>query len=120
MHKRDNTITFMRKKIFLSSLVLVSGLCVASLPAYAFIYTNENFHQVPHEQPVHFEQRADGSFWGYTETGREFTQTPIPNRYDVRIHRFAIDEAFFYVTDTGTIFADTDLQALSIYFTTVS
>lgn len=106
----------MIKNTILSSVVVVGGFLLVYLPVQAFVYTNENFHKVPHEQPVYFEQRTDGSFWGYTETGREFTQTPVPNQYDVRMHRFAIDDAFFYVTDQGTIFADTDLQALSIYF----
>ena len=101
--------------------IFIFGLFLGSIISWvptsaAFVYTNENFHTVEHEKPVHFEQLSDGSFWGYTESGREFRQVPVPNRYDVRIHKFMIDEAFFYITDQGTIFADTDLQALSIYF----
>lgn len=95
-------------------------LVIASLTwaptSMAFVYTNENFHSILHEQPASFVQHADGSFTGYTETGRTFSQVPIPNQYDIRMHKFMIDEAFFYVTDQGAIFADSDIQALSMYF----
>jgi len=98
-------------------IFLVAANMLVWVPSsIAFVYTNDNFNYVTHEQPVHFERLADGSFWGYTETGREFRQVPVPNQYDVRIQKFMIDEAFFYVSDKGTIFAETDLQALSMYF----
>ena len=97
--------------------ILLTGIfLLAVLPSvHSFTYTNENIQSAYHEAPVHFERLADGSFWGYTESGKEFRQIPVPNQYDVRMHKFMIDEAFFYVTEHGTLYADSDLQAISIY-----
>jgi len=107
----------MRISSFSIFIVLVATNMLVWVPSStAFVYTNDNFDYVSHEQPEHFERLADGSFWGYTETGREFRQVPVPNQYDVRIQKFIIDEVFFYITDQGAIYADTDLQALSIHF----
>ncbi len=101
-------------KINLLGIGLLFTVC---LPVQAFYYTNQNFLNLDHETPVYFETTYSGGFWGYTDTGREFTQKPIINDLDLRIHRFTIDEVFFYITDRGPIFAESDLQAVSIYYT---
>jgi len=37
----------------------------------------------------------------------------------VRLHRFSIDEAYFYISSVGLITAPNDLVALSIYLAQV-
>ena len=104
------------EKISLFVVLVVAGMFFWAPTSTALVYTNENFNQVLHEKPAHFDMLADGSFWGLTDTGREFRQIPVPNQHDARIQKFMIDEVFFYITDQGAIYADTDLQALSIHF----
>lgn len=84
----------------------------ASIPA---VYTNENFWTSPHDQPVSFSRDAAGNFSGRTLTGKIFTQTAVVTDLNIRLHRFAIDEAFFYISNRGIIIAPTDLAATSIY-----
>ena len=106
--------------ILLSSLVVfgVAGLhhVQAAIPA---VYTNENFLTSTHDAPVSIFTFETGGFYGFTETGKMYRQVPIHNDFGVRLQRFSIDEAYFYVTDRGTIWADTDLIALSIYMSRV-
>jgi|AntRauTorckE6833_2_1112554.scaffolds.fasta_scaffold12336_3 hypothetical protein len=78
-------------------------------------YTNQNFWTSTHDQPVSFEQDVEGNFSGSTVTGKLFTQTNITNNLDIRLQRFAIDEAFFYISDRGIIIAPNNTTALSIY-----
>jgi hypothetical protein len=100
-----------------------AGLMLSTLfvtPAWAAIpalYTNDNFWSSEHDQPVSFVGDGQGNFYGTTLTGKTFTQTAIENSLNVRIHKFLIDEAFFYITDHGVIKAETDIAALSIYLT---
>jgi hypothetical protein len=78
-------------------------------------YTNENFWTSTHDQPVSFEQDEAGNFSGITVTGKTFTQKNVVNNASIRLQRFAIDEAFFYISDRGIIVAFTNTIALSIY-----
>jgi len=89
-----------------------------ALPVFAAIptlYTNENFLTSEHDVPVSFSQDADGNFTGLTATGKIFSQHLITNSLDIRLQRFSIDEAFFYISDRGTILTNSDTVALSIY-----
>jgi len=107
-------------------LVVLGALiiwCVSFMYAFAAvpaIYTNDNFHTATHDKPVSFAQDAAGNFSGYTESGKLFTQTIIANPLEIRLHRFVIDEAFFYISDRGVIWAPDDTVALSIYLTRTS
>ena len=82
-------------------------------------YINEGFFDAYHDAPVSFVQDALGNFSGVTTTGKLFTQQKIEFSLSVRISRFSIDEAFFYISDHGIIEAPDDLAALSIYLTRV-
>ncbi len=100
-------------------LGLIAGimLCATSY-AQAYIpdvYTNDTFSTSRHDAPAWFYRDHLGVFYGATETGKLFRQFPITNELGVRLMRFEIDEAFFYITDRGIIWAENDLVALSIY-----
>ncbi|MDA8596774.1 hypothetical protein N9L26_00355 [Candidatus Pacebacteria bacterium] len=89
---------------------------VPSAHAASVYYTNDNFFSTPHEQPVRFYTDGYGGFQGETESGKRFWQRAITNQFNIKLHRFEIDAAYFYVSDRGIINADTDIAALSIYF----
>lgn len=93
---------------------LPTQLAWAEVPA---VYTNANYINSTHEEPADFYNDGWGGFYGHTVTGRLFTQTPVTNDENIRLHKFVIDEAFFYISDRGTIWADSDLMAVSIYLT---
>jgi len=99
--------------------VAIGILVFSSLTAQAAeipkTYTSENFWSSPHDVPVFFTQDTSGNFIGITATGKIFTQTNIFNSYDIRLQRFSIDEASFYITNRGIIIAPNDLIAISIY-----
>ena len=97
-----------------SVLAIVAVSAQASIPA---VYTNDNIWTSTHDQPVSFEQDQWGNFFGFTKTGKSFSQVNIKNSLNIRLQKFAIDEAFFYVSDRGIITADSDIMALSIYLT---
>lgn len=84
----------------------------AEVPA---VYTNANYINSTHEEPADFYNDGWGGFYGHTVSGRLFTQMPVTNDENVRLHKFMIDEAFFYVSDKGPIWAESDLVAVSIY-----
>ncbi|MCA9355202.1 hypothetical protein KC865_01465 [Candidatus Kaiserbacteria bacterium] len=83
------------------------------------IYTNENYINSTHDEPATFYLDGWGGFYGTTISGRLFTQKPVTNTEGVRLHKFQIDQAYYYVSDKGTIWAGSDLEALSIYWTLV-
>ena len=88
----------------------------AAVPA---TYTNDNYWTSEHDAPAEFVGTGQGSYYGYTKTGKYFEQTLLTNSYDVRLFRFSIDKAFFYVSDRGVIKANSDVAALSIYLSRV-
>jgi hypothetical protein len=109
-------------KSLLVLMVLVTNLSV-SLLAEASIpnqYTNDNFWTSTHDQPVSFSRDVNGNFSGITKTGKKFEQRIIENTLSVRLQRFSIDQAFFYISDQGIIQADNDTMALSIYLMRIS
>ena len=101
----------------LGAVTSLPGAAVAQIPA---TYTNDNFWTSEHDRPVSFSGDGQGNYYGVTETGKSFSQISIENPYQLRIQKFMIDEAFFYITDQGVIKADSDLAALSIYLTKVA
>jgi hypothetical protein len=70
-----------------------------------------------HDRPTYFWQDSLGNFHGTTESGKAFSQVAVTMEPTIRLHKFSIDEAFFYISDQGVIWADSDLAALSIYVT---
>lgn len=107
----------MKQLIFgLSLIVSVIFSPQPSVAAVPELYTNANYIDSTQEEPVSFFNDGWGGFYGYTTSGRLFTQTPVANDVNLRLHKFAIDEAYFYISDKGPIFADSDLAAVSIYF----
>lgn len=86
----------------------------AAIPAR---YTNQNFWSSEHDRPVTFMRDAAGNTVGRTATGKVFYQYNIENSLAIRLQRFQIDEAYFYISDRGIIMAETDTSALSIYLT---
>jgi hypothetical protein len=84
----------------------------ASIPA---VYTNDNWHTSTHDKPQWFTQVGPGSFVGATETGKSFRQYAVVLDPSIKLHRFEIDDAFFYISDRGIIWATDHLSALSIY-----
>lgn len=99
---------------FLAAFLLLTNSVAAAIPA---VYTNDNIWTSEHDQPVTVLQDTAGNFSGTTATGKVFYQTNIENSLAIRLQRFAIDEAFFYVSDKGIIIAPNDTVALSIYLT---
>jgi len=100
------------------SVFLILGLVAA--PQFAWgavpdVYTNENYHTSTHEAPADFSSDGFGGFFGRTTSGRVFTQIKITNSLNIDLYKFSIDEAFFYMTDRGQIWAQSDIAAVSIY-----
>lgn len=106
------TKRFLVGSLFLVVVVLTAVPTEAAIPT---VYTNDNFFTSEHDAPVSFTQAADGSFSGVTVTGKTFYQRPVVGDVHVRLHRFSIDQAYFYISSYGLIMATSDTEALSIY-----
>lgn len=103
---------------YLGLTITVITLCLFAVPTEAAVpawYTNDNFWESEHDMPVSFTEDALGNFSGTTKTGKIFFQNNIENSLSIRLQRFAIDDAFFYISDRGIIIAPSDLTALSMY-----
>lgn len=102
-----------------SSKNILTVVCAITLLMPTFVhatfYTNENFLFTYHYKPVSFAALAGGGFKGTLENGTTFTQTPVLTDRSLRLHKFMVDDAFFYISDKGTFQASSDLAALSIY-----
>ncbi len=81
--------------------------------------TNENFTVSDKctAPPDYFIVEENGEVWGYLTSGVQFTQTNVSNDLGVRLQRFNLEDAKWYISDQGIIYADSDIQALSIYLT---
>lgn len=79
--------------------------------------SSEDFFSSYQNQPAWFEVAEDGSAKGETVGGEYFTQVNISNDRGLKLQKFSIGKAFFYVSDKGLIKANSDLSAVSIYFT---
>ena len=114
MHS-TNTMRYLQQCVYILlglAIVFPSVLLAETAPER---YTNENFLTSYHEAPQSFQTDGSGGFYGFTVSGRLFTQTPVANAYNIRLHRFSIDEAYFYISDRGVIFASSDISAVSMY-----
>ncbi len=100
-------------------ITVFAGTGLSAHAAIPLIYTNSTFMTDEHDAPASFTQDSLGNFYGSTVTGKMFSQNIITNSESIRLQRFAIDEAFFYISDRGIIVADSDTIALSIYLTRV-
>jgi len=98
-------------------LTLLITLCLAVPSLSLAYYTPENFTlNGTHSPPASFSLDGTGGFFGLTADGNLFTQKPIVNSKNVRLHKFSINKAYFYISDRGTFLASSDLVALSIYY----
>lgn len=100
------------------SLLMASFVVLIAMPAHsvhAFLYTPDNVQTAYHEAPAVFNVSADGTAVGATVSGIPFRQYNIANDYGIRLQRFEIGVAQWYVSDRGIIWTDSDLVALSIY-----
>jgi hypothetical protein len=113
-------------KLYIGALiglaVLALGFSVVQTAQAAIpeTYTADNFFSSLHDAPVSYWQDALGNSYGYTARGKYFSQTNVANSAHVRLQKFAIDEAFFYISDQGIIRAESDIVALSIYLSRLS
>jgi len=82
----------------------------------SIIYTNANILTSPSPIPESFYVTEQREAFGTTTEGIPFSQTNIVNEV-TRLQKFQIQEAYWYISDRGEIWADTDTQALSIYLT---
>jgi len=99
---------------FFSVLVVAGVFCSPSF-ALADTYTQENFLFSYHYKPVTFSLVTGGGFTGTLENGTTFNQVPVVTESSIRLHKFIVGEAYFYVSDQGTFQASDNLVALSIY-----
>lgn len=105
-----------------SALLVIFYFFLLVNPVQAAIpdhYTNENFWSTEHDVPVSFSQDSEGNFYGFTATGKSFRQVIIENDLGIRLHRFSIDSAFYYISDKGIIVAPSDMAALVTYLSMV-
>ncbi len=115
MKKEQKTWISLAALVFITGMTLLMPLMAkAAVPK---TYTNDNIWQSEHDVPVSFTRDAAGNFEGYTATGKRFTQINIENALSIRLQKFSIDQAFFYISDRGVIEANSDIVALSIYLT---
>jgi hypothetical protein len=101
--------------LVVSTIVLWCATVIHVHAAVPTTYTNDNFFTSVHDAPAWFKQDVSGNFYGQTESGKWFEQRFITNSLEVKLQRFSIDDAFFYVSDRGIILAPSDIVALSIY-----
>jgi hypothetical protein len=106
------TIRSLIKTSFIAVIVF-AGLLPAT--ATAQTYSNDTFWSTQHAKPESFTVTSTGEAYGTTTTGIAFRQVNVVTNSDVRLQRFQIQEAYFYVSDRGVIRADNSTQALSMY-----
>ena len=103
------------RSLWVIMALLLGSSAVPVWAAVPDVYTADNFLLTEHDQPKSFWQDGVGGFGGVTETGKVFTQRPVVADMHVGLQRFSIDQASFYVSNLGLIYADSDTVALSIY-----
>jgi hypothetical protein len=81
----------------------------------AVLCNNFNLSSSPcNAPPEWFEYNEQGELHGELQSGVPFSQTNIVNDY-TKLQKFVMQDAMWYISDKGEIYAETDLQALSIY-----
>jgi predicted RND superfamily exporter protein len=121
--KMEHITEVLKKKQFQFSTIIrglfifVPFLLVSLVPitTNAFMYTQDTIQSVYHEAPATFHVDAYGNTEGATVSGMVFRQYTVASEYGVRLQRFEIGNAHWYVSDKGVIWEDTDLGALSVY-----
>lgn len=90
---------------------------VETLLTVIILCSNYNYaHSKRCTAPVdYFVVEENGEAWGYLTSGVPFTQHNISNDLGVRLQKFTLEDAYWYVTDKGDIHAESDIQALSVY-----
>jgi hypothetical protein len=64
--------------------------------------------------PQTLKIEADGSYSGKLVNGIPYTQKQVLEA-NFKLHRFQLEDAFWFISDKGVFWADDNLQALSIY-----
>lgn len=101
------------------SVLFVSIAFLSPLTSLAYIYDTTNIHYAYHEAPASFSVDESGDTLGATVSGIPFRQYSIASNYGIRLQRFEIGLAYWYVSDRGVIWAESDLAALSVYLSLV-
>ncbi len=96
-------------------LLGIAVILLAQPLTAAAAYDMDNFWSTPHEAPAWFSSDNNGGFYGETTGGQTFSQKPVLNTAGIRLQKFVIGSAFFYVSDRGVIMAMDDISAVSIY-----
>ena len=123
--KMEHITEVLKKKYDMSTLIkslfVFLAILVCSFPSwsYAYTYDNATIHTVYHEAPSQFEVDERGNTVGTTVSGMSFRQYSIANSYGIRLQRFEIGLAYWYVSDRGIIWAENDITALSVYLSRV-
>jgi multidrug efflux pump len=100
-------------------VLLLAVLCVPT-HSLAFTYDTETIHTTYREAPAEFSVDASGNATGATVSGMPFRQYGIANGYGIRLQKFEIGLAYWYVSDRGVIWANSDLEALSVYLSRIA
>jgi len=109
-----------RPKTLAAILLVLTSACTPLSSAQAFTYTQDNIQTSYQEAPATFTFDTSGQMFGATISGIPFRQLNVANGYGIRLQRFEIGTARWYVSDQGIIWADNDLVALSIYLSRVA
>ena len=123
--KMEHITEVLKKKYDMSTLIkslfvfLAALTCLLPSLSYGYTYDNATIHTVYQEAPRQFEVDEHGNTVGTTVSGMSFRQYSIANSYGIRLQRFEIGLAFWYVSDRGIIWADNDITALSVYLSRV-
>lgn len=99
--------------------ILLLGGCFVPSSLYAYTYDNENIRYAYQEAPTSFSVDQNGEATGSTVSGMSFRQYSVTTDSSVRLQRFEIGNAHWYVSNKGVIFADNDLLALSVYLSRI-
>ena len=78
---------------------------------------NFNLNSYPCNAPIAEFHQVEKGFEGVLESGITFTQLNVLEGDYGRIMRISIQDAYWFITDKGVIWADTEIEALSIYLT---
>lgn len=115
MSNKTIALLFMIVTVFIPE-----GSVTAHENSPTIFYTNDNIVLVPHPEVASFNVMDIDTISGVTDNdGITFSQISI-NNDTTRLHRFQIQEAWWYVSDRGIIgYGEgiSEIQALSIYLT---
>jgi hypothetical protein len=99
-------------KTFVANVLLLGILWN---PVVAIAFSGSISNAILADKPLWFAFDTTGGMYGATESGYTFSQTPVLLDVAVRMQKFTIGAASYYISDRGIIDAPSDLAALSIY-----